>query len=336
MTDKSEKFEPYNPLTQVDAFKERQKVLAAKAKVESKRDAVRINKDGAIIGDTSDKTQSEKPDTEDSQKENTVEDAQSTMEEEPMSSSNEEVNELETETSESSEIDNISNNSNFEKRYHDLQSHHNRKINELLEEQKKLQSDLEKAKAKSLDILSEGDLDSMFKEYPDLAKAIESKVYHSLRRQSKELDEKLKVLEEKQLDVERENNFSKLLKIHPDVKELTNTDKFKEWYESQPSGIQSLVNSVDVDEVSAAITKFKTDIGLTKTRSKKKSKQISESLAVKKSSKDTKQISKGKKIWKESEIAKLSLNEYQKNEADIMEAMNEGRIEYDSHNRYTR
>lgn len=331
MTDNANNFEPYDPLSSLDAFKKRQKDLAPRAKVESKSDAVRVDVNGAIISDTSTEEAQSQEDTE-LGNETTAEDAQGSEEE----ISDGESLEKDTLQSESTESDNSSNKRDWEKSYYELQSHHNRKLNEELEQKKQLQEKLEAAKAKSLDILSEDDLESMFKDHPDLIKAIESKVYHSLSRQSKEVDEKLKALQERQQVVDQKESLNKLLGIHPDAKEIASTDKFRSWYDKQPAGIQSLYNSYDIEEVSMVLTKYKTDTGITKVQSSKKSRQVTDSLAVKKSSSESQKISKGNKVWKESEVAKMSISQYQKHEADIMKAMSEGRFEYDGKNRYNR
>ena len=85
-------------------------------------------------------------------------------------------------------------------------------------------------------------------------------------------------------------------------------------------------NADDADLASRAIDLFKKDIGLETPEKKKSSSKQTKSAADMVSTKTTTVEPKQDKIWSEREIAAMSMAEFDKHEAEISEAMQQGRI----------
>ena len=71
---------------------------------------------------------------------------------------------------------------------------------------------------------------------------------------------------------------------------------------------------------------FKKDFGIEPTKTKSSSKQTRQSAADMVSTKTTSVEPKQKKVWSEKEIAAMSIDEFDRYENEISEAMQEGRI----------
>ena len=115
---------------------------------------------------------------------------------------------------------------------------------------------------------------------------------------------------------------------HPDFEDIRNSDDFHGWAKEQPKSIQDWVynNADDADLASRALDLFKKDIGMDVAPKKSRSKQSKKSAADMVSTKTTSVEPKQEKIWTEREIAKMSMAEFDKHEAEISQAMQEGRI----------
>ena len=114
---------------------------------------------------------------------------------------------------------------------------------------------------------------------------------------------------------------------HPDFEDIKNSDDFHEWAKQQPLAIQDWVykNANDADLASRALDLFKRDIGMDipkETKSVSRTQSAADMVSTKTTSVEPKQA----KIWSEREIAALSMDEFDKYEEEISNAMQEGRI----------
>ena len=115
---------------------------------------------------------------------------------------------------------------------------------------------------------------------------------------------------------------------HPDFEDIKNSDDFHEWAKQQPLSIQNWVykNSDDADLASRALDLFKKDFGIEPTKTKSSSKRTRKSAADMVSTKTTSVEPKQQKVWSEREIAAMSMDEFDKYEKEISDAMQTGRI----------
>ena len=113
---------------------------------------------------------------------------------------------------------------------------------------------------------------------------------------------------------------------HPDFEDIRGSDNFHEWAKAQPEQIQEWIynNSNNAVLASKAIDLFKMEHGLqTQIKSQPKEQgSAADIVSTKTTTIDTKQP----KIWTEREIAAMSLDQFDKYEDEIQQAITEGRV----------
>ena len=146
---------------------------------------------------------------------------------------------------------------------------------------------------------------------------------------SKILEERLQKMQEREQQMLQKEAEKRLLDRHPDFEDIRNSDDFHSWAKEQPTSIQDWIynNANDADLASRALDLFKKDFGIdVSKKTKSNSKKTKESAADMVSTKTTKVEPKQDKIWSETEIAAMSMDEFDRHEAEISEAMVQGRI----------
>ena len=118
---------------------------------------------------------------------------------------------------------------------------------------------------------------------------------------------------------------------HPDFEDIRGDEAFHQWAEEQPTQIQDWIynNPDDVALASKAIDLYKLETGQPATRTRlspRKQSANRESAADIVSTKTTQIDSAQPKIWTEREIAAMSIDQFDKFEDEINQAMSEGRV----------
>ena len=144
---------------------------------------------------------------------------------------------------------------------------------------------------------------------------------------AKVLEERLSKLQEREAEISQREAEKRLMEKHPDFDDVRNSDDFHAWAKEQPQSIQDWIykNADDADLASRAIDLFKKDLGIEAAPKKTTSKKT-KSAADMVSTKTTSVEPKSEKVWSEREIAAMSIDEFDKYEAEISEAMQQGRI----------
>jgi len=116
---------------------------------------------------------------------------------------------------------------------------------------------------------------------------------------------------------------------HSDFDELKNSDAFHAWADEQPKWVQDALyeNADDPKSVIRVIDLYKVDKGIDKKSKKMAEKEAAS--AVKAKSRVAVEDDDTAKMWSESQVSKLSDRDYEKYEAEIMEAMRTGNFRYD-------
>ena len=218
----------------------------------------------------------------------------------------------------------------FKKRYGDLRRHSQEKEKEFQKQLDDLKSQLEKATKKEIKLpKSEEEIEAWAKEYPDVAQIVETIAIKKSREQSEELEKRIKEIDELNQKTTKEKAEVELLKIHPDFAEIRDSDEFHEWAEEQPKWVQNALyeNSEDAKSAARAIDLYKADKGIgKKTKSNNKNAAFEVNTKSEKSIPDVE--GKNKKIL-ESEVQRMSADEYEKNSDIIMNAIRAGDFIYD-------
>ena len=217
----------------------------------------------------------------------------------------------------------------FKKRYGDLRRHTQEKEREFQKQLEELKSQLDTATRKEMQLpKSDEDLEAWAKEYPDVAAIIETIAAKKAQEQSKELEDKFKAVDEMQFNAKLEKAEAELMRLHPDFDEIRDSDDFHEWADEQPKWVQEALYENDNDARSAAraIDLYKSDRNIT---TKKKSKGNAAEAVTSKNTRSKPQENEASSYLKESEVQRMSAQEYEKRSDEIMDAIRSGKFIYD-------
>ena len=218
----------------------------------------------------------------------------------------------------------------FKKRYGDLRRHMQDKEKDWDDKFKKLQTQLEQSTKQEIKLpKSDEDIDAWARQYPDVAAIVETIAIKKAREQSAGLEDRVKEIDEMRASASREKAESELMTAHPDFGEIRDSDQFHEWADEQPKWIQDALYENDNDSRSAsrAIDLYKADMGI-KTKKSASPKDAARSVNSRnnRSAPDTSDASG---TFKESQVNKMSAQQYEKASDAIMESIRTGKFIYD-------
>jgi len=217
---------------------------------------------------------------------------------------------------------------NYKKRYDDLKRHYDQKVSEFKQKEEELQAAARSAQPAYEPPRSEEELEAFKQEYPDLYSTVESVAHMQSQRQVADLESQLQSMRQREAEILRRDAETTLKERHPDFEDLRGSEEFHEWAKEQPEQIQSWIyeNPDNVTLASKAIDLYKLENGITQTKSQPKQQRPQGSAADMVSTKTTSVDAKQPKIWTEREIAAMSLDQFDKHEEEIKQAMIEGRV----------
>ena len=215
----------------------------------------------------------------------------------------------------------------YKKRYDDLKKHYDSKLNEFKVREQELLNEAASNRPAYQAPKTEEELEEFKTKYPDVFEVVETVAHMQSESKAKVLEERLSQLQEREAQMLRQSAEERLMEKHPDFNEIRNSDDFHTWAKEQPQSIQDWIydNSDNPDLASRALDLFKKDIGIEAAPKKTTSKKT-KSAADMVSTKTTSVEPKSEKVWSEREIAAMSMDEFDKHEAEISEAMQQGRI----------
>jgi len=219
----------------------------------------------------------------------------------------------------------------FKKRYGDLRRHMQKTTEAKDKELSDLKKQLTSATKKEMKLpKSDEEIDAWASEYPDVAKIVETIAMKKAVEQNKDIEERLNSLSERERMTTRERAEMELLQIHPDFTEIRDNPQFHEWAEEQPDYIQKALyeNEDDPRAASRAIDLYKADMGLKTTKKKPSKKDAARAVNLRSSSSPDNGASSSDSIL-ESEVAKMTSQEYSANEDTISKAIRSGKFIYD-------
>ncbi len=224
-------------------------------------------------------------------------------------------------------------NHDYKKRYDDLKSHYDRKQNENKQKIEELEAkarlaEKDKAMAGYTPPKSDKDLEQFKKKYPDVYDVVETISQKQASKQVEYLQEEVKSLRKREEDLIVQSAYRELVNAHPDFIELKDSQEFIDWLNTQPASISDGVtkNSKDSKWAIRVVDLYKADNGVSKSRP---SSTTSAAQSVTKTKAKSVNVSgdTNKKIWKQSEIQKMSARTYEKFEKEIDIAFREGRVD---------
>ena len=220
----------------------------------------------------------------------------------------------------------------FKKRYGDLRRHQQEKEKELSAKIEALQAQLSEATKKEINLpKSDEDIEAWAAKYPDVAAIVETIAIKKAKEQAAVLEERVKAVDELQMTASREKAEAELLRYHPDFEDIRETDDFHNWVNEQPQSIQDALyeNASDARTAARAIDLYKADKNITtKKKTKTTDKDAARSVNAR-NSRSKPDTSDGSKSILESDVQKMSAQEYEKMSDEIMEAIRTGNFVYD-------
>ena len=220
----------------------------------------------------------------------------------------------------------------FKKRYGDLRRHSQQKEQELKDKIRDLEGQISTATKEAIKLpKSDDELAAWTKEYPDVAKVIETIATKKALELDKSMEDRLKAIAEKEAEAKRMTAESQLLQLHPDFEDIRNDEEFHSWVDRQPSWVQKALyeNETDARSAARAIDLYKVDMKIADTKKEKSDKGAASLVTAKNTSNVAKTKSSQSNQWRESQVAKMKAHEYEKNEKAIAEAIQSGNFIYD-------
>ena len=296
------------------------------------RNQARINKDEAELrellkeagysqeDETQEETAEAKPDSKEPEAEPVQAEGDTKQKEEPKA-----------EAQEADDDDDLSaEEKTFKQRYGDIRRHMKDKEQEWKLKFEKLEAQLQSAAKNELVLpKSEKEIEAWTKKYPDVAGIVEAIADKKAQERSSDIDKRLKEVEELRVTAKREKAEAELAVMHPDFNTIREDDTFHEWAKEQPKWVQDALyeNVDDAKSVSRVIDLYKADKGITSKKKTTEDKGAASSVTTKRTT--TPSDSEESTYIRESQVAKMSIKEYEKRAEEIMEAQRSGKFIYD-------
>jgi len=215
----------------------------------------------------------------------------------------------------------------FKKRYGDLRRHMGEKETEWKD---KLETLEKRIKGESVVLpKSDQDIEEWANKYPDVAGIVETIATKKAKEMFSLAESRFEELDAKEAEMSRVSAENAIREAHSDFDKLKESDNFHDWVDAQPKWAQDALyeNSDDPDSVIRIIDLYKIDNNLTKSDYSAKRKAAASAIKKGKKTKVVENDSKGS--FTESQIAKMSASEYEKQEEEINNAIRSGKFIYD-------
>jgi len=211
----------------------------------------------------------------------------------------------------------------WKKRYSDLRSHQQKTEKALQDQLTELKARLDNAASTALPKTKE-EIENWVKKFPDVARIVKGIAREEALGETKQIEARIAEFEEMKQQTKIEKAKNELLKVHPDFDTIAQSDDFLDWLDDQPSWIQNaLYEELDVRGAARAMELYKADKNI-KPKSNKDA-----ALAIKTQSRSTPSTEDSQGRFTESQIQRMSMKEYEKNEEAIYAAMKTGKFVYD-------
>ena len=215
----------------------------------------------------------------------------------------------------------------YKKRYSDLRSH----LNKQAEELKELKAQLENAQktGKVRAPTSDESIDAWAKKYPEIAGIVETIAEKKAQEKFKYADERLQQIDKINADAQRTKAENEIRAMHGDFDDLRGSDDFHDWAAEQPKWVQDALyeNQDDPQSVIRVIDLFKVDKGMDTKGRRQNSKDAASQVRTKRTTKPDNDNPAGH--LRESEVQRMSTQEYETKSDEIMEAIRSGKFIYD-------
>ena len=213
----------------------------------------------------------------------------------------------------------------WQKRYSDLRRHTQQQLNQSQQSIAAMQSQLDAATRSQIKFpKTDEEIDAWSAKYPEVSKIVDTIARKRAGEALEEGEKRFAHLNDIETKLNRKEAEQQLVKAHPDFAEIRNSKDFHDWVAEQPLNIQDSLykNNTDARSAARSIDLFKADM--------KKSKKTGQGAAsaVPRGS-NISAPSNGRATFSESQVERMSIDEYEANEAAIDEARRTGKFSYD-------
>lgn len=218
----------------------------------------------------------------------------------------------------------------FKKRYGDLRRHSQQQQTQLQKQIDELKQQLEQSTSNQIKLpKSEEELSEWARQYPDVAKIVETIAIKKAKEQTEALDQRLKSLDEREALTAKEKAEAELLRMHPDFDEIRDDDEFHNWVDEQPRWVQQALyeNDTDARAAARAIDLYKADKKIA-TKKSTGSRDAAQSINTRGGRSAPSGEDKDGVIY-ESQVAKMSSQQYEQYQEEIGKAIKSGKFVYD-------
>jgi hypothetical protein len=207
----------------------------------------------------------------------------------------------------------------YKKRYSDLRSHQNKQAEELKAQER---GDIRPPK-------SDEDIEAWSRQYPDVAAIVERIAEKKAQEKFSGAEIRLQEIDRITAESDRNRMEDEIRAMHPDFNELRSSDVFHDWAGEQPKWVQDALyeNSEDPASVTRVIDLYKVDKGLDNKTRKKSSKSAASAVVTKRTTRLDADDATGH--FSESQVHKMSADQYDKQSDAIMESIRAGKFNYD-------
>ncbi len=215
----------------------------------------------------------------------------------------------------------------YKKRYSDLRSHLNKQSEEL--KQLKAQLNTLQKTGKVRAPTSDESIEAWAEKYPEIAGIVETIAEKKAQEKFSSADERLKEIDKINSEAQRTKAQNEIRAMHEDFDDLRGSDDFHDWAGEQPKWVQDALyeNQDDPQSVIRVIDLYKVDNGMDTKGKRQKNKDAASAVKTKRVSKPDSDTTAGH--LRESDVQRMSAQEYEQKSDDIMEAIRSGKFVYD-------
>lgn len=219
----------------------------------------------------------------------------------------------------------------WEKRFKDQQSYSTKKMTELNDTISNLKTQIDElSKEKTKPPKTQEELEAWVAKYPEVSDMFMTLVMNQNENLRQEFQQELSEYQKEKQQLALEKAKTQLLRKQPDFDEITASEEFVEWFSKQPAVIQDTISKPSLDEDGVNAASRTIDLFKYEVLNKGKRPDPKEAAGKVKTSGSDEPVDRGDKPkFLESQVAKMTSAEFEKNQDAILKAQSEGRFVYD-------
>ena len=214
----------------------------------------------------------------------------------------------------------------YKKRYSDLRKHLNKQTDEIKELKAKMDTAV---KGELRPPSSDESIEAWANKYPEIASIVETIATKKADEKFATADQRLQEIDKLNAETHRTKAESEIRKAHPDFDDLRDSDDFHTWAGEQPKWVQDALyeNQDDPRSVVRVIDLFKVDNGMDIKSKKRTTKDAASQVKTKRNTRIDDAGVAGQIL--ESQVQKMTTQQYEARSDEIMEAIRTGKFIYD-------